>query len=94
MNQSLVQRVWRTEFKNDKAPDAKHHQQLRKNGFKFHRWHKIDEKDFSKRVIFAELFLSLPVCPKDFFICTDEAYFHITLSVNKQNNRTWMDIND
>ena len=23
MNHSLVQRVWRTEFKNEKAPDAK-----------------------------------------------------------------------
>ena len=65
------------------------HDDLHLKPYKFHRWHKIDKKDFSKRVIFAEWFLSLPACTKDFFICTDEAYFYITLPVNKQNNRTW-----
>ena len=144
MNISLVQRVWRTEFKNEKAPganviksiinsfektgsvihiprivrDPTQKRQEAKNkletmvsdfpnlsirkaafavGFspslahnilqddlhtkpyKFHRWRKIDEKDSSKRVIFAEWFLSLPACTKDFFICTEEAYFYLTL---------------
>ena len=154
MNHLLVQRVWRTEFKNEKAPDVKvikniisnfektgsvvhilrrvrdptqkrqeakkkletmvsdfpnlsirkaasavgvspssaHnilHDDLHLKPYTFHRWHKLDENFFSKRVIFAGWFLSLPACTKDFFICTDEAYFYITLPVNKQNNRTW-----
>ena len=133
MNISLVQRAWRTEFKNEKTPDAKvikniinifekmssvvhiprivrdptqkrqeaknkletmdfpnlsirkaafavgvspslaHnilHEDLHLKPYKFHRWHKIDKKDFSKRVIFAKWFFSLPVCTKGFFICT------------------------
>jgi hypothetical protein len=154
MNISLVQRAWRTEFKNEKAPDAKvikniinsfektgsvihiphivrdptqkrqeaknrlktmvldfpnlsirkaasavgvspslahniPHDDLHLQPYKFYCWHKIEEKDSSKRVIFAGWFLSLPACTKDFLICTDEAYFYLRLPINKQNNRAW-----
>ena len=42
-----------------------------------------------KGVNFANWFLSLPMDTKYFFTCSDEAYFYLTLPINKQNNRNW-----
>lgn len=40
---------------------------------------------------FARWFLSLPKATENWFICSDEAYFTLTLPLNKQNNRIWAD---
>ena len=44
-----------------------------------------------KRVKFAQWFLLRPQNAKYIWICSDEAYFYLTLSLNKQNNRIWSD---
>ena len=43
----------------------------------------------AKRVEFAEWSLALGPNLKNSLICTDEAYFYLTLPANKQNNRIW-----
>jgi hypothetical protein len=50
-------------------------------------WHKLKEKNYSKRVDFAYWFLKLPPDSPEYIICSDEAYFYLTQSVNKKNNR-------
>jgi hypothetical protein len=57
--------------------------------YKLTLWHKLEEHDYEKRVIFAEWFLKLPEDTKFYFICSDEAYLTLTLPINKQNNRIW-----
>ena len=47
--------------------------------------------NYEKRVDFANKFLSLTNDAKNFFIRSDEAYFYLTLPVNKHNNRNWSD---
>ena len=56
-----------------------------------HEWHKLEDADYEKRVIFAKWFTKLPPQDKYFFIFSDEAYFYLSLPVNKQNNRIWID---
>jgi len=67
------------------------HDDLHLKPYKLHQWHKLEVHDYEKRVDFANRFLSLPKDAKNFFICSDEAYFYLTLPVNKQNNRNWSD---
>ena len=67
------------------------HDDLHLKPYKLHKWHKLEVHDYKKRVQFATWFLSLPQNDKFFFICSDEAYFHLTLPINKQNNRIWAD---
>jgi len=57
--------------------------------YKLHDWHKIEDADYEKRVVFAKWFLSLPAEAKFFFVFSDEAYFYLSLPINKQNNRVW-----
>lgn len=57
--------------------------------YKYHMCHKLKPEDYPKRVDFAHWFLSLPPGTPEFFIVSDEAYFYLTESVNKQNNRNW-----
>ena len=47
--------------------------------------------DKIKRVEFARWFLSLPQYSCQYMICTDEAWFTLTPSLNIQNNRVWSD---
>ena len=65
------------------------HDDLHLKPYKFHEWHKLEYNDYQKRVDFAEWFLSLPPKSKFYLVCSDEAYFYLTLPVNKQNNRQW-----
>lgn len=67
------------------------HDDLHLKPYKYQQWHKLEVHDFEKRVEFAEWFLSLPQQTKLFLNCTDEAYFYLTLPLNKQNNRVWDD---
>jgi transposase len=59
--------------------------------YKFHVWHKLEVHDYAPRVEFARWFLSLPINSENLIVCSDEAYFTLTLPVNKQNNRIWAD---
>ena len=62
---------------------------LHLSAYKFHQWHKLEDLDYPKRENFARWFLNLPTVTLYNMIFNDEAYFYITLSVNKQNNRQW-----
>ena len=66
------------------------HDDLHFKPYKYQQWHRLELHDYEKRVDFAQWFLSLPQIAKFFFICCDEAYFYLTLPVNKQNNRNWL----
>ena len=57
--------------------------------YKFHLWHKLEDKVYEKRVKFALWFLEKPASGSYHMIFSDEAYFYLTLPVNKQNNRIW-----
>ena len=59
--------------------------------YKLHEWHKLEPQDYPKRLEFAHWFLKLPEDTKFHFICSDEAYFYLSLPLNKQNNRIWSD---
>ena len=65
------------------------HDDLYLKPYKCHHWHKLEAHDYEKRVNSANWFLSLPMDTKYFFICSGEAYFYLTLPINKQNNRNW-----
>lgn len=52
--------------------------------------HELKPADYPKRVEFAEWFLSLPNNATDYIIFSDEAWFTLKESVNKQNNRLWL----
>ena len=65
------------------------HDDLHLKPYKFHQWHKLEEPDYEKRVIFAQWFLKLPPSAKLYMFCSDEAYFSLTLPMNHQNNRLW-----
>jgi hypothetical protein len=67
------------------------HDDLHLKPYKLHDWHKLEERDYAPRVEFATWFLSLPIHSENWFICSDEAYFSLTLPLNKQNNRIWAD---
>lgn len=58
--------------------------------YKYQQWHKLEVHDYEKRVKFADWFIRLPQNSKFFFTCSDEAYFYLTLPINKQNNRIWL----
>ena len=57
--------------------------------YKFHLWHKLEDKDYEKRLNFAHWFLKQPESTHEYKICSDEAYFYLTLPLNNQNNRQW-----
>ena len=62
---------------------------LHLSAYKFHLWHKLEDKDYEKRVKFALWFLEQPASVLDHMIFSDEAFFYLTLPVNKHNNRIW-----
>ena len=67
------------------------HDDLHLKPYKFNVWQKL-EIDYQKRVDFAQWFLSLALDAKFRFICSEEAYFYLTLTVNKQNQRIWSEL--
>lgn len=52
--------------------------------------HEIKPADYPKRLDFCMWFKSLPKVTILRLICSDEAYFYLTETVNKQNNRLWL----
>lgn len=67
------------------------HDDLHLKPYKFHQWHKLEDKDYQKRLDFANWFLSLSPYSRQFFFVSDEAYFYLTVPLNNQNNRVWSD---
>ena len=63
------------------------HDDLHLKSYKFHQWHKLEDRDYEKRVNFAQWFLKLPPSAKLYMFSSDEAYFYLTLPINHQNNR-------
>ena len=57
--------------------------------YKFHECHQLKEADYPKRLEFAECVLTLPIEALLQFSCSDEAYFYLTIPVNRQNSRYW-----
>ena len=57
--------------------------------YKYQMCQKLRLPDYAKRLEFAQWFLSRPSNTPNYFICSDEAYFYLTESSNKQNNRIW-----
>ena len=57
--------------------------------YKFHLWHKLEDKDYEKRLNFAHWFVKQPESTHEYIICSDEAYFYLILPLNNQNNRQW-----
>ena len=51
----------------------------------------LEPDDYPKRVELANWFLTLPKNTNEWFIFSDEAYFYLTESINKQNNRMWLE---
>ena len=66
------------------------HGDLHLKPYKYQEWHKLVYHDYEQRVNFAKWVLSLHSATKFFLICSDEAYFFLTLPINKQNNRSWL----
>ena len=67
------------------------HDDLHLKAYKFNNCHVIEEADYEKRELFADWFLSLPESTEYNMIFSDEAYFYLSLPINKQNNRYWGD---
>ena len=63
---------------------------LKRKPYKIQDYHQLKPADYQKRVIFAEWFLKLPTNSSQLIIMSDEAYFYLTESSNKQNNRVWL----
>jgi len=66
------------------------HDDLHLKPYKLQEWHNLEFHDYDKRVSFAQWFLSLNPSTKFSLICSDEAYFYLTLPINKQNSRKWL----
>ena len=64
-------------------------QDLGRKPYKIPMYHQIKPGDYQKRVEFAEWFLRIPQAKSEYLIVSDEAYFYLTESLNKQNNRIW-----
>lgn len=58
--------------------------------YKYQSAHQLSSLDYDKRVIFAQWWLDLEKDAHKWLITTDEAYFYLTESINKQNNRMWL----
>ena len=64
-------------------------QDLGRRPYKISMYHQIKPGDYQKRVEFAEWFLRIPQANSEYLIVSDEAYFYLTESLNRQNNRIW-----
>ena len=59
--------------------------------YKLQNWHRLETHDYEKRLDFANWCIGLGPYFKNWLICSDEAYFYLTLPLNKQNNREWLE---
>ena len=65
------------------------HDDMHLKPYKFHLSHELDNKYYGKRLNFAHLFIKLLKSTHEYIICSDAAYFYLTLPVNNQNNCKW-----
>ena len=63
---------------------------LKLKPYKYQEAHQLKPADYKKRADFAEWINSLPKTDQKVMIFSDEAYFYLTESLNKQNNRLWL----
>ena len=63
---------------------------LKLKPYKYQEAQLLQPKDYKKRVIFVEWINSLLEKDIQFMFFSDEAYFYLTESINKQNNRIWL----
>ena len=75
----LVQRAWRSKYHCSKAPS---HTTILRIAKQFEKTGSVIKLHSKKR--------SLPKVTILRLICSDEAYFYLTETVNKQNNRLWL----
>ncbi len=68
------------------------HDDLHLKPYKFHQWCKLECNDYEKRLPFATWFLKQPEQTIEYLICSDEAYFSLTLPLNHENNRIWSEL--
>ena len=59
--------------------------------YKYQSAHQLLPLDYEKRVFFAQWWLGLAKSAHKWLIASDEAYFYLTESINKQNNRMWLE---
>lgn len=64
--------------------------ELKLKPYKYQSIHQLYAIDYEKRVSFAQWWLGLSADSHKWLIATDEAYFYLTESINKQNNRLWL----
>ena len=63
---------------------------LKLKSYKYQKCQKLLGADCQKRVNFATWLLNLPPKVSQYIIGTDESYFYLVESVNKQDNRIWL----
>lgn len=59
--------------------------------YKLQEWHRLETHDYEKRMDFARWCIEMGPYFKNWLICSDEAYFYLTLPLNHQNNREWLE---
>ena len=59
--------------------------------YKLPDFHELEPADFPKRLDFCNWVKVLPRNAADWFIFSDEAYFYLTKTANKQNSRLWLE---
>ena len=64
---------------------------LRLKPYKYLSAHQLLPLDYEKMVIFAQWWLGLAKSTYKWLIASDEACSYLTESINKQNNRMWLE---
>jgi hypothetical protein len=64
--------------------------ELKLKPYKCQSGHQLHALDYEKWVSFAQWWLGLRADFHRWLIATDEAYFYLTESINKQNNLLWL----
>ncbi len=59
--------------------------------YKLQNSHRLETHDYEKIRDFANWCIGLGPYLKNWLKCSDEAYFYLTLSLNKHNNREWLE---
>ncbi len=64
---------------------------LKLKPYKYNDCHELLDGDDQRRMDFASWLSNLPANAHKWFIFSDESYFYLTESINKQNNRMWLE---
>jgi len=64
-------------------------QDLVRKPYKIPMYNQKKTGDYRKWVEFAEWFLRIPKAKSEYLVVSDKAYFYLTESLNRQNNRIW-----